>query len=373
VAPGRRLLGIGALVGAAFAGAALALAGAVVLGAFDENDAAALGSTTVTVSRVAEDPVRGLAVTAGSTAPRLLTINEIYERAKSGVVQVNGRGGAALGSGFVLDKAGHVVTSHSVVAGASALSVSFSNRDRVPARVVGADRWTDVAVVKVEAKSVALTPLQLGDSNALRVGDLVVAIGNPFGLERTVTTGIVSALPARSGGEVDRAIRIDAPLGRGEAGGPLLNARGEVVGVNRASGLAVPIETVRSVAGQLLAGGLVRRAHLGVSVREVDIALADVFRLSADYGLLVQRVEPGSAAARAGVRGGTTKVVVAGESYTLGGDLVVAVDGQPVASLDDLRRALDGHRPGDEIVLELWRGEERRELEVKLGRQPRGG
>jgi S1-C subfamily serine protease len=360
-----------ALVGSAFAGAALALAGAVVLGAFDENEAAALTTTTVTVHNVA-DPVRGLAATAGSTAPRLLTITEIYERSKSGVVQINGRT-TARGSGFVLDKAGHVVTSRHVIEGAGELSVSFSNRDRVPARVLGTDLWTDVAVLKVEAKSAALTPLELGDSNALRVGELVVAIGNPFGLERTVTTGIVSALTARSGGEVDRAILTDAPLGRADAGGPLLNERGQVVGVNRATGLAVPINTVRSVAAQLIAGGLVRRAHLGVSVQEVDVGLAKLLRLPSDYGLLVQDVEPGGSAERAGLHGGTTHVVVAGESYTLGGDLIVAVDGQPVASLDDLRAALDSHRPGDKVVLELWRGEERRELEVKLGRQPRGG
>lgn len=332
---------------------------------FDE-EAAALTTTTVTVRAVA-DPVRGLAVTAGTTSPELLTVSEIYARAKSGVVQVNG------GSGFVLDKAGHVVTSRSVIAGARDLSVSFSNRDGVPARVVGADRWTDVAVLKVEATSAALTPLRLGDSNALREGDLVVAIGNPSGLERTVTTGIVSALTARSGGEVDRAIQTDAPLGPADAGGPLLNERGEVVGLNRGTGFAVPINTVRAVAGQLLAGGLVRRAHLGLTLQEVDAQLADTLRLPSDYGLLVRDVERGGPAAAGGVRGGTTHVVVAGESYTLGGDLIVAVDGELVSSFDDLRSVLERRKPGDRVVLELWRGEERRELEIKLGRRPPGG
>jgi S1-C subfamily serine protease len=372
VAPGRRLVGSAALVGSAFAGASLALAGAVTVGAFDGDEAAAIvpTTTTMTVHQVA-DPVRGLALSGASTASQLLTISEIYERSQSGVVQINGRSGA-LGSGFVLDKAGHVVTSRQVIAGRRGLSVSFSGRDRVPARLVGADRWTDIAVLKAAARSAALTPLELGDSNALRVGDLVVAIANPQGLERTVTAGVVSALAARNGGEVDRAIRTDAPLGRADVGGPLLDERGEVVGVNRVNGLAVPINTVRAVAAQLIAGGLVGRARLGVSVQEVDAVLAELFRLPALQGLLVQDVEPGSPAAAAGVRDGTTRVVLAGESYTLGGDLIVGVDGQSVATLDELRAALDARRPGDRIELEIWRGGETRMLVVKLGRQPTG-
>jgi S1-C subfamily serine protease len=360
-----------ALVGSAFAGAALALAGAVALRAFDEDDAAALTSTTLTVHQAA-DPVRGLAVSGASTAAHLLTINEIYERSKSGVVQV-ASSTAALGSGFVLDKAGHIVTSSERIERARGLRVSFSNRDRVPARIVGADPWTGVAVLKVEAKSPALTPLELGDSNLIRVGDLVVAVANPFGLERTVAAGIVSALTARNGAEVDRAIETDAPLGRADAGGPLLNERGRVVAVNRPAGPAVPINTVRSVAAQLIAGGRVRHAHLGVTVHEVDAVLAELFRLPALRGLLVQAVEPRSAAEAAGLRGGTTHVVLAGESYTLGGDLIVSVGGEPVASLDDLRAALEARRPGDRVEIELWRGEGRRELEVKLGRRPPAG
>ena len=371
MAPGRRLFGTAALVGSAFAGAALALAGAVALGEFDEGEAALFTTTSLTVHQVA-DPVRGLAVSGASSASDLPTISDIYERSKSGVVQVNARG-VALGSAFVLDKAGHIVTSAKAIEGARELSVSFSNRDRVPARVVGADPWSGVAVLKVDAKSPALAPLELGDSNTVRVGDLVVAIGNPFGLERTVTAGIVSALTARNGAEVDRAIQTDAPLGRADAGGPLLSERGRVVGVNRPGGPAVPINTVRSVAAQLIAGGRVRRPHLGVTVHEVDAVLAELFRLPVPQGLLVKDVDPGSAAAAAGLRGGSAHVVLAGESYTLGGDLIVAVGGEPVASLDDLRAALEGRSPGDLVEVELWRGDERRELEVKLGRRPPAG
>jgi S1-C subfamily serine protease len=373
VAPGRRLVGTAALVGSAFAGAALALAGAVALDAFAEDDAAALpATTTLTIQRVA-DPVRGLAVSGASTSDEL-TINEIYERAKSAVVQINAAT-AGLGSGFVLDKAGHIVTSFGVIEGRRGLTVSFSNRDGVPARIVGVDPSTDLAVLEVEATSRALTALELGSSSALRVGDPVVAIGNPYGLDRSVTAGIVSSLAAPQGGSggagLDYAIHTAAAAST-SAGGPLLDERGRVVGVSTAAGFAVPVDTVRTVAAQLIAGRGVRRAHLGAAVREVDAVLAQIFRLPAENGLLVQRVEPRSPAARAGLRGGATRVVVAGESYTLGGDLLVGVDGLPVASPDDQRAALDAHRPGDRVRLELWRGGERRTLEIKLGRQPAG-
>jgi S1-C subfamily serine protease len=241
-------------------------------------------------------------------------------------------------------------------------------------------------VLKVEEKSRALTPLELGESSTVRVGDPVVAIGNPFGLERTVTAGIVSALSrpltAPSGAAIDQVIQTDAPLNSGNSGGPLLNARGEVIGVataiattgdgaagNLGIGFAVPIDTVRAVAAQLIRGGSVRRAHLGMRAQEVDRALADLFRLPSDRGLLVESVEPGSPAAASGLRGGTTDVVVAGESYTLGGDLLVAIDGRPAERLDDLRAALARRRPGDRIAVEIWRGDERREIEVTLGQQ----
>ena len=374
MAAGRRLVGTAALVGSAFAGAALALAGAVALDAFDGDEAAALPTTTTVTIRRVSDPVRGLALSGASRAPAALTINEIYERAKSGVVQINGAS-APLGSGFVLDKAGHIVTSAGVIAGERALSVSFSNRDRVPARVVGADAATDVAVLEVDSSSRALTALELGTASVLRVGDTVVAIGNPYGLDRTVTAGIVSGLsrPPRGGSAdgLEYAIQTGAATSE-SAGGPLLDGSGAVVGVSTAGGYAVPVDTVRTVAGQLIAGRLAHRPRLGAEVREIDSVLAQTFRLPAENGLLVQGVAPRSPAARAGLRGGAARVVVAGESYTLGGDLLVAVDGQPVASRDDLRSALEERRPGERVRLELWRGGERRTLEVKLGRQPSG-
>jgi S1-C subfamily serine protease len=403
VRPGRRLLlSAAALVGSAFAGAALALAGAASLGKLGGGE-----SGTTTIREVAgQGPIRSAAI--ASQAAGGLTINEIYERAKTGVVQINSRAVVeryerdpffglpfgipeqeereALGSGFVIDKAGHVVTNFHVVEGASEISVGFSNRDGVPATVVGVDRATDIAVLKVEEKARALTPLDLGDSSTVRVGDPVVAIGNPFGLERTVTAGIVSALSrplATPGGAIDQVIQTDAPLNSGNSGGPLLNARGQVIGVNTAIattgdgaagslgiGFAVPIDTVRTIAAQLISGGRAQRADLGVRVQAVDRALADLFRLPTDRGVLVESVEPDSAAAAAGLRGGTTQVVVAGESYTLGGDLLVAIDRRPTTTPDDLRAALARLEPGDSITVELWRGDQRREVEVTLGQQP---
>jgi S1-C subfamily serine protease len=218
----------------------------------------------------------------------------------------------------------------------------------------------------------------------------VVAIGNPFGLERTVTAGIVSALSrpltTSSGAAIDQVIQTDAPLNSGNSGGPLLNARGQVIGVNTAVattadgaagsfgiGFAVPIDTVRAVAAQLIRGGSARRADLGVRVRAIDRALSDLFRLPVDRGVLVESVEPDSAAAAAGLRGGTTQVVVAGESYTLGGDLLVAIDGRPAETPDDLRATLARREPGDRITVEVWRGNQWREIEVTLGQQPSPG
>jgi S1-C subfamily serine protease len=403
VGDGRRLLlSAAALVGSAFAGAALALAGAAALGRLGDGE----GGTTTIREVARQGPLRTAAI-ASQAAAGGLTINEIYERAKTGVVQINSRAVVetydrdpffglpfgipeqeeheALGSGFVIDKAGHVVTNFHVVEGASEISVSFSNRDAVPATVVGVDRSTDIAVLKVEEKARALTPLDLGDSSTLRVGDPVVAIGNPLGLERTVTAGIVSALSrplSTPGGAIDQVIQTDAPLNSGNSGGPLLNARGQVIGVNTAIattgrsagsfgiGFAVPVDTVKSVAAQLIRGGRARRANLGLRVQAVDRALADLFRLPIDRGLLVESVEPDGAAAAAGLRGGTTQVVVAGESYTLGGDLIVAIDGRPAETPDDLRAALARLEPGDRITVEIWRGGQWREVEVTLGQQP---
>lgn len=393
---GRNTLGRSAgLVAAALLGGAVAISGAALVGD--------LGGGTTTVIRESSPPPAG-ATTAVVGDSDALSINEIYRRSAPGVVQITSTAKAgtqadpffgtpfstgpqqALGSGFVLDRAGHIVTNYHVVEGADDIEVSFSSKDTLKARVVGTDPSTDLAVLLVDTSARALTPLPLGDSDGVSVGDQVVAIGNPFGLDRTATAGIVSALQrdvtAPNGYTIDHVIQTDAQINSGNSGGPLLSARGEVIGVNSqivtaqgstgnvGIGFAIPSNTVKSVAAQLIKSGRVERAFLGVGVRPIGPELARTFRLPVDAGLLVETVVSGSGAAMAGLKGGNTKVVVAGESYTLGGDVISAVDGEQLTTLEELRGFLATRTPGDTISLEIRRGEKKLTLRVELGRQP---
>jgi S1-C subfamily serine protease len=338
--------------------------------------------------------------TAESTAfrnPSGKTISDIYGSAKRGVIQVlatsvvsdnrffGSQPARALGSGFVIDKAGHVVTNYHVIEGASKVEVSFSGNDEMPATVIGTDPSTDIAVLRIKrAQGRALTPLELGNSDVVRVGDAVVAIGNPFGLERTVTAGIVSArqreITAPNGFAIDRIIQTDAAINHGNSGGPLLNADGRVIGVNSqiesesggnvGIGFAVPINTVKDVVSQLLESGKVDHAYIGVEMATITSELASNVRLPIDQGVLIQRVRTDSPAAQAGLRGGTTQVVVDGESYLVGGDVITKADGQPIESAEQLRSVVTSKQPGDEITLEVHRQNETKEVTVRLGRQP---
>ena len=245
-----------------------------------------------------------------------MTVNEIYERAAPGVVQIartssssdvlSGTAPSALGSGFVVDKAGHIVTNFHVVEDADEIRVSFSNRDTVEAELVASDPSTDLAVLRVDAEAKALTPLPLGDSDDVRVGDPVVAIGNPFGLDRTATAGIVSALQrlitAPNDFAIDHVIQTDAPINHGNSGGPLLNAHGEVIGVNTqiqtggvstgnvGIGFAVPSNTVEDVVAQILQTGYVEHAYLGIAGRPVTEDFAETYNLPVERGVLVEVV-----------------------------------------------------------------------------------
>jgi S1-C subfamily serine protease len=364
-----------ALAAAALLGGGAALGGASALGAFDD-------STTTVVERTS-------ATTAASAAAEGLTAGQIYERVGGGVVQVTTRAasGSGLGSGFVVDDQGRIVTNYHVIEGADEIEVSFSNKDTLDATLVGSDPSTDLAVLQVDAGADALTPLELADSDAVAVGDPVVAIGNPFGLERTVTAGIVSALQravrAPNGYTIDEVIQTDAAINQGNSGGPLLDSSGRVIGVNSqietagdgssgnvGIGFAVPSNTVKSVVADLIANGRVDRAYLGVSLQEVDAELASLFGLPAEAGVLVQTVQPGSPAADAGIRAGDAQRVIGGVSYVLGGDLIVGVDGTPVATVSELRAQLAEHAPGDTVELELYRDGEKSTVTVELGRQP---
>jgi len=374
--------------------------GLVVLGGVALTGDLGGGTTTVVTS----SPIPAAASPAA--AEDRLSVADVFARAAPGVVQITSTTRTredlpyrvvpgldpfprqALGSGFVLDKAGHIVTNYHVIEGADAIEVSFSNQDTLKARLVGSDPSTDLAVLRVDSSSRSLTPLPLGDSDRVRVGDPVVAIGNPFGLARTATAGIVSAVQERSitapnGYPIDHVIQTDAPINSGNSGGPLLSRSAEVVGVNSQIGLgetgaggnigigfAVPSNTVKNVVAQLIDKGRVDRAWLGLGGTTITPELARTFRLPVDSGVLVERVGPATPASRAGLRGGTSDTVVEGQSYSLGGDVLVAVAGERVASIEQLRDVLAKHEPGERVTLRIYRGASTRTLTATLGRQP---
>ncbi len=373
----------GALVAAALLG------GAVAVGIGNTVD----GGSSTTVIREVQSETTEPAAFPSSGAKR---ISDIYEAAKHGVVQVTSTTvvsdnlfGAqeqqAQGSGFVIDKDGHVITNYHVVQGAKKVQVSFSDEEQRDATVVGSDPSTDIAVLKIQgAWARSLTPLALGNSSAVKVGDAVVAIGNPFGLERTVTAGIVSALqrhiPSPNGYQIDQVIQTDAAINHGNSGGPLLNANGDVIGVNAqiesesggnvGIGFAIPIDTVKDVASQLIKEGKVEHAYLGIEMVPINSDVAANFRVPVDQGVLIQHVQPGSPAAKAGLRGGTTQVVYAGTTYWLGGDVITKADAQSIETTDQLASVVTSKQPGDSLDLEVHRGQETLNVTVELGRQP---
>jgi S1-C subfamily serine protease len=323
-------------------------------------------------------------------------IADIYARSAGGVVQViatqvssdspffGPQETSASGSGFVIDRAGHIVTNYHVIEGAKEVQVNFSGDDRMDAKVIGSDPSTDIAVLQIDAQARALTRLPLGDSGAVRVGDAVIAIGNPFSLERTVTAGIVSALQRRitapDGFAIDEVIQTDAAINRGNSGGPLMNANGEVIGVNAqietetggnvGIGFAIPINTVKEVVSQLIDRGKVEHAYLGVEMATIDDSIAETFNLSVDRGVLVMRVHDDSPAERAGLKGGTTPVVVDGESYLLGGDVITKADDEEIESADELGDIVASRQPGEELELEINRDSETQTITITLGRRP---
>ena len=369
-----------ALLATAVLGGVVAVGAVALLGGLE-------GETTV-ITETAASPSPSTTLKGGA-----LSVNEIYQRAASGVVQITSTsgniGGAsqqALGSGFVVDKAGHIVTNYHVIQGADEIRVSFSNRDTVEAQLVGSDPSTDLAVLQVDTSASALTPLPLGDSDKLEVGDPVVAIGNPFGLDRTATSGIVSALQrlitAPNRYTIDHVIQTDAPINHGNSGGPLLNSRGQVIGVNTqietggvgsgnvGIGFSVPSNTVKDVVAQIMRTGRVDHAYLGISGKAVNSVVADTYNLPVAKGVLVESVTSGSGAGKAGLQGGETQVVVAGETYILGGDIIVSLDGKQISSIEQLRDAIAGHKPGDKVSLVIYRKAKKTGVTVTLARQP---
>ena len=391
------LSGAAGLIAAAVIGGAVALGGAALFGG--------VGGGTNTVRMVA--PVAGPTEPTAFAQGKRLTIAEVYSRSAPGVVQVTSTSVTsspsssffgnpfsqpqtqtqqALGSGFVIDKAGHIITNYHVVQGAKSVEVSFSDNESLKAKIVGVDPSTDIAVLQVDAHSRALTPLPLGNSDQIQVGDEVVAIGNPFGLDRSITSGIVSALQrgitAPNNYQIDHVIQTDAALNHGNSGGPLLNAQGQVIGVNAqiqtggstdgnvGVGFAIPINTVKTVVAEIVRSGRAEHAYIGISAKPIESSVVQQFHLPTAHGLLVQSVQPGTGAAKAGLHGSTSHVTVQGDTWPLGGDIIVAADGVPVSSIAALRDAVAAKQPGDTMKLKIIRGTTKMTIVVKLGRQP---
>jgi S1-C subfamily serine protease len=334
------------------------------------------------ISQTATDPA---AAQSGKT------VQDIYRQEGRGVVFIQSQGvsggedafgqqqqGTATGSGFVVDKDGTIITNAHVVDGASKVTVSFEEGgEAIDADVKGVDDDADIAVLKINPEGRNLTVLPLGDSSELSVGDPVVAIGNPFGLQRTVTTGIVSALQrqvdAPSGFPISDVIQTDASINPGNSGGPLLNAKGEVIGINSqiatgggqgsvGIGFAVPIDQAKRELPKLRAGQEIKRAYLGVVMADVTDQIAKQLDLPVKEGALVQTVTNGSPANKAGLH--------AGSSSGRGADVIVSIDGKSVTSADDVVQAVSEKEPGDSVEIEYYRGDDKRTVTVKLGERP---
>ena len=352
--------------------------------------AAALLGTGAARDRVTRTVVQGSSLgSVASPAGGRETVRAIYERAAPGVVLVRARSlqsgtsaldlsersdGVASAAAFVIDREGRLLTNAHAVAGATDIRVTLSGDRTVPARVLGKDEETDLALLGVEPEGLDLHPLELGSSRGVQVGDPTVSIGNPYGLDRTLTTGVVSTkqrrLTAPSGFSVDNVIQTDAVLNPGTAGGPLLDASGRVIGVNSqieaegpnggaGLGFAVPIDTAKALIPSLQAHRSVSHAYLGIrsgDERETLVSLG-----SDKAGVRVREIDPDGPAARAGILG---------DGNVAGGDVLLSVDGAPVRSMADVDDVLSRHRPGDGIPVELWRDGTRLTVQVQLSERP---
>jgi len=362
------------------------------------------GGSTTTIAAPATAPI----VSKGGEEEGSNVVNQIYKRDGGGVAFIEsqipaeepstfspfgeseegqGQGGVATGSGFVIDGEGHVLTNNHVIDGANRISVKLGASEKsYSAEVVGADPASDLALLKVDAPSSELHPLVLGDSSQVEVGDPVVAIGNPFGLDRTVTSGIVSALQrqiqAPNGFSIDNVIQTDAAINPGNSGGPLINAGGEVIGINSqiqtgggsggnvGIGFSIPINTAKSEIHQLETKGEVEHAYLGIQGGSITPELARDLNLPVKEGVLVQSVEKGGPAEEAGIEGGNTAATIQGAEVSLGGDIITEIDGHKVASMEDLIKLVNEAEPGDEMELKILRDGSEKTATLTLGKRP---
>lgn len=374
-------------------GLVVLIVGAVLIA----TDVIDTGDTTREVVR--EGAVAQPIADSGSNSSPGRTVSQIYKQEGRGVVFIQARGvssgsqspfgapeggGTATGSGFVVDNDGTIITNAHVVEGANNVQVRFGeDEDFVDAKVAGRDASTDIAVLKVNPGDTKLTPIPLGDSSKANVGDPVIAIGNPFGFARTVTTGIVSALQrqitAPNGFQIPNVIQTDASINPGNSGGPLLDARGRVIGINSqiatggsssgsvGIGFAVPINTAKSLLPKLKQGDKIERAYLGVQMAAVTDQVAEDLNLPAKQGALIQSVQNGGPADKAGLKGGRTPT---GDGLAAGGDLIVEVDGKEVKDPDEVSAAISKKQPGDTVRITVYRGNDKKTVQVKLGKRP---
>ena len=332
------------------------------------------------------------AMPTGVTDPALATEEqnnvEVYKAISPGVVSIKstsyrqdffGQVEEGSGSGSVIDDQGHILTNFHVIEGAEKLSVSVGGDKTYPATVVGGDPDTDLAVIKIQAPGAQLTVVPLGDSDTLVVGQKVLAIGNPFGFDRTLTTGVISGLQrpirARNGRPIEGAIQTDASINPGNSGGPLLDSHGRMIGINSqilspsgasaGVGFAIPVSIAKRIVPELIKNGMVRRPKLGISTRSVK-DLKDQVRLPATDGVLIIYIAPGGAAAAAGLRG----TEQTGDGEIILGDIITTIDGEKVSSTDDLYRILDKHKVGDVVKVEVIRENGRATVPVRLLESP---
>jgi S1-C subfamily serine protease len=383
-------------------GAVVAVVGAVLLltGAVKSS-----GGGTTTIEQTAAAPIVSKTSEEGSGGN---TVDQIYKADGNGVAFIESSippeesaeafnpfgesesqgGGTATGSGIVLDSEGHILTNNHVIEGADKIEVKLGESEKeYTAEVVGTDPASDLALLKVDAPSNELTPLTLGDSSKMEVGDPVVAIGNPFGLDRTVTSGIVSALQrqiqAPNGFSIDNVIQTDAAINPGNSGGPLINGAGEVIGINSqietggngadgnvGIGFAIPINTAKEVITELETKGTVEHAYLGIKGGTITPQLAEVVNLPTKQGVLIASVEPGGPAAKAGLKGGGTEATIDGEAVTLGGDVIIEADGKKITNMEQIIELVSQKKVGDEITIKYLRDGKEKTATVKLGTRP---
>src|SRR5829696_6611063 len=333
-----------------------------------------------------------------SNSDQGLTVHDIYQRDADGVAFIRStivqktpsvfglpqqQSSQASGSGFLIDDDGHILTNAHVVEGAKTVTVQLGDGAEQDAQVVGSDPSSDIALLKVDDTEGA-DPLPLGDSSKVQVGDPVVAIGNPFGLDRTVTSGIVSALQrqiqAPNGFSISDVIQTDAAINPGNSGGPLIDGDGKVIGINSqiesqsggnvGVGFAVPIKTAADVVSQLANGGEVHRAYLGISGGDITPEIAHALNLPVEQGVLVERVLSNGPADDAGIKGPTGEATIAGQTFPVGGDIITKLDGKEVTGMEDVVSVVNEHKPGDEITLTVWSDDQQKDVTVKLGDRP---